>query len=488
MLNLCLFSGIRSFLSIQTKVLKAQAQILGFDQLGITTAEPPKTYGRYLEWIEKGYAADMWYLTESSRMKRRGDLTTTLEGVESVLVGAFSYAPAQTPQENTPKIARYAWGTDYHDVVKAKLHKLADWMKSATSEAFNFKAYVDTGPILERDLAERAGIGWIGKNTCTISGKAGSYHVLGVLLTTLKLPPDSPATNHCGTCTRCLEACPTQAFPEPYQLDANRCISYHTLENRTGEIPSGIAKHLEGWVAGCDICQEVCPWNRKPQISSLNEFSPRPHTRLSVDEGRNLDSERFSKMFKNTALERTGWKAFSRNLLAAFPTYPVALKQERGMIPPKMNKLLHDYLIRQVPLSPGIVVSEEKPLREVVDAMNEYKAGCVVTMRGHEVSGIFTERDVVDRVILENVDWDNPISMFSTIQPETMLYSEPLRKALYIMRKKDFRHLPVFKEDGTLRGVLSLKNVIKLLAEHFPEDVMNLPPKLHATHRTPEGG
>lgn len=321
-------------LSVSKKTLRAKALELGFDHLGVTSALPPTDYSRYLDWVQNGYAGDMWYLTEASRIAKRGDLQKILPSARSVIVGAFSYAPKKAPHQNTPKIARYAWGEDYHPVVKEKLEQLATWLKSQASASFEYRIYVDTGPILERSLAERAGVGWIGKNTCIISGKSGSYHLLGVIITTLDLPADVPATNHCGTCTRCLDACPTDAFVGPYQLDAQRCISYQTLENRKGTIPAELAKNFEGWIAGCDICQEVCPWNRKPTPFSLPQFAPGKHMTMDRRKMEGLGPVGFARTFKNTALERTGWSAFFRNLKAAFSASPVAIQSDRGMIPP----------------------------------------------------------------------------------------------------------------------------------------------------------
>jgi epoxyqueuosine reductase len=293
--------------------LKEYARSIGFDRIGITSADPPEDFKRYQQWVEKGFAGNMWYLAEKSRSEKRGDLQKILPGAKSVIVGAISYAPQKTTYPSNAKIARYAWGDDYHRVLQTKLEMLASWLTQHSSEPFQYLTYVDTGPLLERSLAQRAGIGWIGKNTCVMHESIGSYLFLGEILTTLELPIDSPATNRCGTCTRCLEACPTNAFQNPYELDATQCISYQTIENRKEEIPDAIRSELQGWVAGCDICQEVCPWNREPLPTRIAEFSPKPHSHLSLEQLSELTPSVFEEFFQNTSLSRTGWKKIAAN-------------------------------------------------------------------------------------------------------------------------------------------------------------------------------
>jgi epoxyqueuosine reductase len=293
--------------------LKEKARALGFDRAGITHAGPPADYDRYRRWLEAGFAADLWYLSETGRVEKRGDLARLLPGIRSVVAVAASYAPPVSVAATDARFARYGWGEDYHSVLRDRLESLARWLHGEAGEPGAYRVYVDTGPILERSLAERAGVGWIGKNTCLIAQETGSYLLLGEILTTLELPPDPPALNRCGSCTRCLDACPTNALAEPYRLDARKCISYHTIENRNAGIPPDVADALDGWVAGCDICQEVCPWNLEPLAARLPEFSPLPHVRLTLVELADLDPMRFDRFFGRTSFRRIGRRNMIRN-------------------------------------------------------------------------------------------------------------------------------------------------------------------------------
>ncbi|MCB0308172.1 MAG: tRNA epoxyqueuosine(34) reductase QueG [Bdellovibrionales bacterium] len=294
--------------------LKVFAKQIGCDHLGITNAAEPEDYHRYLSWIQKGYAADMHYMVEGERVRKRGNLSLVLPGVQSVIVGLFKYpAPAQYSSEL--KFARYGWGEDYHLIVKNKLHQLIEWLKTTDDQPYDYKAYVDTGPILERSLAERAGAGWIGKNTCLIHQELGSYVFIGEILTSQNLPTDNHGMNHCGTCTRCIDACPTHALEKPYELNAEKCISYQTIENRQEHIPSHISENLNGWVAGCDICQEVCPWNQ-----DLNEkptsalFSKSAYVDMPKKDLLALEKSQFDDLFQKSSFRRIGHSKFMKTL------------------------------------------------------------------------------------------------------------------------------------------------------------------------------
>ena len=289
--------------SFETRI-KACAQELGFVHLGITTVEPPKDYSRFLDWTEKGYAGSMWYLTEEKRKQKRQSVQLVFPEAKSVLVAALSYKPKENFHRTDAKFARYGWGEDYHVVLKTKLDELVEWMKKNSLFDFTSRSYVDTGPILEKSLSERAGVGWIGKNTCMIHPKFGSYILLGEILTSLSLASDVPATHHCGTCTKCLDACPTSAFVGPYQMDATKCISYHTIENRDLSIPELIAKNLQGYVAGCDICQEVCPWNHKSPATEIEEMNPGNHTKLTLEQITRLQPSDYDQLFEKTSFRR----------------------------------------------------------------------------------------------------------------------------------------------------------------------------------------
>jgi epoxyqueuosine reductase len=294
--------------------LKEFAASIGLDRIGVSSASPPDDYERYRSWIANGHAGEMWYLTEGERVRKRGDLSLLLPGARSVIVGALSYKPEIDRHRTDAKFARYAWGVDYHVALGSRLRRLAGWLEENLPYPFKTTAYVDTGPVLERSLARRAGIGWIGKNCCLIDRELGSYILLGELITTLDLPPDEPAIDRCGGCTKCVAACPTGALVSPFEMDARKCISYWTIESRAPEIPDEIARHLDGWVAGCDICQEVCPWNHSGPATHLDEFTPRPHVRLRRDEIRNLDTEHHKKLFEKTSLKRISLPNLKRNV------------------------------------------------------------------------------------------------------------------------------------------------------------------------------
>jgi epoxyqueuosine reductase len=249
-----------------TERLKVEALRLGFDQVGIAPAAQPPGYPEFLEWLSAGNAAGMEYLHRQE--PSRSHPGALLDGVRSVVMVSIVYgtnpreAEATSEPPTAGKVARYARCADYHRVLWDKLGRLLDWLRTERPEARG-RAVADTAPLLERDYARVAGLGWIGKNTMLLSRRLGSFTFLGALLTDVELAYDPPhASQHCGTCTRCLDACPTDAFAAPYVLDSRRCISYWTIEHR-GPIPDHAAGQLHGWVFGCDICQDVCPWNRK---------------------------------------------------------------------------------------------------------------------------------------------------------------------------------------------------------------------------------
>jgi epoxyqueuosine reductase len=296
-----------------TLQLKAEAYRIGLDRVGIAPAVSPPGYGRLLEWLRADHAAGMTYMKGQVETRQHPD--RLFEGVRSVVMASVVYGQP-TPAPRGPhegKIARYAYGQDYHRVLWDRLDALLDWLRQACPEVRG-RAVVDTAPLLERDFAQLAGLGWIGKNTMVIDRKLGSFTFLGALLVDIELEPDAPhAANHCGTCTRCLEACPTGAFAGPYQLDARRCISYWTIEHR-GTIPDDVAGELNGWVFGCDICQDVCPWNRKAPSGRMPEFGagreePPPNLIQWLD--RNADAWRTA--LKGKALRRAKRAGLVRN-------------------------------------------------------------------------------------------------------------------------------------------------------------------------------
>ena len=294
--------------------LKAEAYARGAMIAGIARLGPMETANAFDDWIAEGYAGEMAYL-ERGAAKRR-DSTFPVPGAVSALVIGVNYGGTQPDGP----IARYARGDDYHDVLVPMLRGVQDWASSELGVAVPGKAYTDTGPILERDLARRAGLGWMGKNTMLISPKHGSFFFLGVLLLGLEVEVDEPFTSdHCGTCTRCLEACPTEAFVAPRVMDARRCVSYLTIELK-GEIPEELRGMMGGMVYGCDICQEVCPWNVKfsQELAEGSPFAAREFVagkdaRSFARELLAMSQEEFSAAFKNSPMKRAKLRGLQRN-------------------------------------------------------------------------------------------------------------------------------------------------------------------------------
>ncbi len=298
----------------KTRFVRELASEHGFDRVGIAPAGRVERADYLRQWLTAGMAGEMDYLHRY--FDKRVEPPKLLAGARSVIVVALNYyqdtppPPADGPHG---RVARYAWGDDYHDVLKQKLWGMADRMREAITEPFDIKPCVDTTPILEREFAMRAGIGWIGKNTMVLHQQLGSYFFLGELVTTLELDYDEPATDHCGSCTRCLDACPTAAFPEAYQMDARRCISYHTIELR-GDIPAEFNKSIGDWVFGCDICQEVCPFNNSPPQMTEPQFaarSPGPHPPLR--DILNWQVADYRRTLKGSAMKRAKLEMLQRN-------------------------------------------------------------------------------------------------------------------------------------------------------------------------------
>jgi epoxyqueuosine reductase len=309
---------------MDTQTLRRQAQALGFSMLGITPAEPGRRLDAYLNWLAQGYQGEMGYLARTDRIRRRQDLNEILPGVRSLICVGLDYQTMNPPPElaHDPargRISNYAWGRDYHDLMTPRLEELAAWLRATSGAETQTRVYVDTGAILERDHAESAGLGFTGKNTMLIAPRRGSWFFLGEILTTLALPPDEPQPMpHCGRCRRCLEACPTNAFPQPYVLDARRCISYLTIELK-GWIPVELRPLLGNWIYGCDVCQLVCPFNRFAPASDEAAFWARgwdtavpPLLDLLA-----LDEAGFEARFGQTPLKRLKRPRFLRNVCVA---------------------------------------------------------------------------------------------------------------------------------------------------------------------------
>ncbi|HUF34693.1 MAG TPA: tRNA epoxyqueuosine(34) reductase QueG [Gemmatimonadales bacterium] len=297
--------------------LKARAAELGFLACGITDPSPPPHGDRLDLWLAKGYAGTMRYLHRQAR--RRKDPRLIVPDAVSVVVALDNYYQegGRTGGE-APKVARYARGEDYHRVTARRLELLAEFLRDRGAGVA--RVYTDSGPVPERELAQRAGLGWIGKNTMLIRPEAGSFFFIGTVFTDLALAPDPPfELDRCGSCTRCLDACPTGAFAEPRVLDATRCISYLTIEHR-GPTPPSLAGRMDGWVFGCDICNEVCPWNQRfAQPGPVAEFRSR-HALEGADPDlfERMDEAEFARRFGDTPLERPGLAGMRRNFRAAF--------------------------------------------------------------------------------------------------------------------------------------------------------------------------
>ncbi len=320
-----------------------QARAEGFDLCGVAPVEGLAELSHYPDWLARGYAGEMKYLHDA----RRADPRSLLEGARSLIVVALNYNTAhphtpqlQPNQRNEPArgwISRYAWGDDYHDVLREKLNRMVAAMHAQFAEPFEARAYVDTGPIIERVAAKHAGLGWLAKNTMLINQRLGSWLFLGAIITTLELAPslgahETPPRDLCGSCTRCLDACPTDAFPEPYVLDSRRCISYLTIELR-GAIPEELRSDMGSAVIGCDICQDVCPWNRKAPVTAMAAFQPREFRESAENPGGTTDEraflapelewlasltqEGFSRAFRKSAAKRAKWRGLVRNACVA---------------------------------------------------------------------------------------------------------------------------------------------------------------------------
>jgi epoxyqueuosine reductase len=298
--------------------VKRKAADLGFTHSGIATARPlDDEADRLREWIDRGLQADMEWMVRNE--EKRKDPALVLPGVRSIVCVAMNYYVdvKHSDDQRTGKISRYAWGDDYHELVGSRIEQLASWMEEEFP-ACRTRTYVDTGPIMEKAWAQRVGIGWIGKHSNLITQDRGSWVFLGEVLTTLELSPDQPATDHCGTCTLCIDACPTNAIVEPYVVDSHRCLSYLTIEHR-GEIGEEFRDSLNGWIYGCDICQEVCPWNQRFAAETQEPgFHPRDHAISPVLDGwAEMTAEEFQSMFKGSPIKRTKHEGLVRNVRAA---------------------------------------------------------------------------------------------------------------------------------------------------------------------------
>jgi len=317
---------------ITASAIKAKAREIGFDACGIAPAAAHPELRFFREWIDRGYDGEMAYLRRS--VDRRADVRHVLPSARSVIVTATNYNTdrgysTECADPMRAQVARYAWGDDYHDVIGARMETLLAWMRERSPETFDARVYVDTGPVQERVYAQHAGIGWIGKNTCVIHPTIGSWIFLAEIICSLPLEIDAPSLDQCGTCTLCLEACPTQAIVAPGVLDSTRCISYLTIEKR-GDIPESLHAAIGSHVYGCDVCQEVCPWNAVALHSGDPAWQPRS-TWDRVDLltlSRRTDDE-LAEALRGSAMRRAKAQGLRRNVVIALRNAE-APEQRRG--------------------------------------------------------------------------------------------------------------------------------------------------------------
>lgn len=321
--------------------LRTLARSLGFDLLGVSPPTPPDWARRaYREWLAHGFHGEMAYMARPDRVARREDPAQILPGVRAVVCVAVNYYPGPPPPEardpSRGRISNYAWGRDYHDWMVPRLEELAAHLRATTGGVARYRVYADTGPILERAFAAQAGLGFIGKNTCLIHPRIGSWLFLGEILVDVDLPfTGPPIPPRCGTCTRCLDACPTGALVAPYVLDARRCISYLTIECR-GEIPPDLRARMGNWIYGCDICQEVCPWNRFARRTSVPDFLPPSLDRIAPLRRAllALDEDSFRRQFGGSPVVRAGWKRLREQVLRPPPEEAAGGKTPPGATTP----------------------------------------------------------------------------------------------------------------------------------------------------------
>lgn len=308
------------------QAIKDEASRLGFTLAGFASPDAPDHLSAFEDWLANGLHATMGYMAEAGAQARRADPHLIMADCRSILVLAAPYSnPAMLDRAESRdanaisgRVAAYAWGSDYHVVLPARLKEIVQQIERLVGHGVKSRCYTDTGPILERDLAQRAGLGWIGKNSCLINPRHGSYFLLAEILLDIEIEPDAPfSTDHCGSCRRCIEACPTQCILPNRTLDAGRCISYLTIELRD-DIPAGLRSQIGNWIFGCDVCQLVCPWNRFAPTDGDEAFRPRPDVpEPDLRSEMNQTAEEFSRKFRQSAVKRTRRRGYMRNVAVA---------------------------------------------------------------------------------------------------------------------------------------------------------------------------
>jgi epoxyqueuosine reductase len=298
-----------------TQQIKEQTRVLGFQKVGIVRAEKlAPEEGKLREWLARGYQGEMHWMTRAP--EERADPRKIFPGARSVIVVALNYYTPNKHQvgDGAGKVSRYAWGDDYHEVIGSKLQQLLSWIKEQ-NPSVEGKVCVDIQPLMDKAWAVRAGLGWLGKHTNVITPEFGSWVFIGELLLNIELDYEAEVSDdHCGSCTLCIDACPTGAIDEPYLLDSNRCISYATIEFRGANLPENIKGNLDNWIYGCDVCQDVCPWNRFEAPTVEDAFQPRPgNVNLNLAEVLSLTPQSYAQRFRHSAMKRAKLSGLQRN-------------------------------------------------------------------------------------------------------------------------------------------------------------------------------
>ena len=295
-----------------SNIIKAEAKRLGFMSCGISKAEFLEAEAPRLEnWLKQNMHGEMSYM--ENHFDKRLDPTKLVDGSKSVISLLLNYYPSQFQQENSYKISKYAYGTDYHFVIKEKLKQLLQYIQQEIGEV-DGRAFVDSAPVMDKAWAAKSGLGWIGKNSNLLTKQVGSFYFIAELIVDLELEYDHPVTDHCGSCTACIDACPTQAIVEPYKVDGSKCISYFTIELKN-ELPNSYKDQFEDWMFGCDICQDVCPWNKFSKSHNEPLFNPNPQLLSnSKKDWEELTKETFNEIFKRSAVKRTKFEGLKRNI------------------------------------------------------------------------------------------------------------------------------------------------------------------------------
>ena len=295
-----------------TQLIKAEAKRLGFLSCGISKAQFLEEEAPRLEkWLSKNMHGEMGYM--ENHFDKRLDPTKLVEGSKSVISLLLNYFPREVQEENTLKVSKYAYGQDYHHVIKSKLRELQNFISEEIGEV-NGRAFVDSAPVLDKAWAAKSGLGWIGKHSNLLTQQVGSFYFIAELIVDLELEYDHRVTDHCGTCTACIDSCPTQAIIEPYVVDGSKCISYLTIELKN-EIPSEFKGKMDDWMFGCDVCQDVCPWNRFSQSHREPLFHPHPQLlSMTKKEWEEITEDVFKKVFQKSAVKRTKFSGLKRNI------------------------------------------------------------------------------------------------------------------------------------------------------------------------------